>query len=138
LPFPGTETGYRLLFVGLMETDQKGVHVLLDALTHIKQHGNIELRVDLIGDGALRALASGRPVISTHCGGPEFMLDASNGMIVEPGQPIPLAGAITELLTNLHRYDPNRIASNAKKLYSQESVTATLTDLYVGLTGRKQ
>lgn len=39
-PFPSTAEGYRLLFVGLMDTDQKGVPFLLEALSRIKRAAN--------------------------------------------------------------------------------------------------
>lgn len=184
-PFPPITGGYRLLFVGLMETEQKGVPVLLKALTQVRQRINLPIQVDLVGDGALRAnyeaqarglglegtvkfhglqphtaiaqmlqqshalvlpslhealplvvieaLASGRPVISTSCGGPEFMLDDSNGIVVEPGQVAPLADAIIQMLTNLSRYDANLIATDAANRYSYEAVTAALTEVYRSL-----
>lgn len=191
-PFPDTAGGYRLLFVGLMDTDQKGVHVLLEALSRIKQSGVLDrpLHVDLVGDGVLRpgyeeqaralgvddmltchglqphdvvarmmrenhalvlpslhealplviieALASGRPVIATSCGGPEFMLDAGNGLVVEPGQPGPLVDAIVDLLTHLERYDPGSIASAAASKYSYSAVEGALSRIYSRLVERKQ
>jgi glycosyltransferase involved in cell wall biosynthesis len=78
----------------------------------------------------LEALASGRPVVATRCGGPEFLIDSTNGLVVEPGKARPLAEAIEQLLTTLDQYDPEAIAANATKRYSQESVTATLTEIY--------
>ncbi len=181
-PFPSTEGGYRLLFVGLLETSQKGLPFLLDALALLRDVGGPPVHLNVAGDGALRceyeaqvrrlrldtnvtfhglqtpaqvaqalgqshalvlpslhealplviieALASGRPVISTRCGGPEFMIDAANGLIVEPGQVAPLATAITDLLAHLERYDPQRLAAAANRHYSYAAVTAELTKVY--------
>ena len=181
-PLPATEAGYRLLFVGLLDTTQKGVPILLEALALIRQQSTLRVHVDLIGDGALRpgyqeqthalqlddmvtfhglqthavvaqmlkqshalmlpslhealplviieALASGRPVISTRCGGPEFMIDETNGCIVEPGQIAPLADAIADVLTHLDRYDPERIATAAANRYSYAAVTTALTKVF--------
>ncbi|MEP6774259.1 MAG: glycosyltransferase, partial [Chloroflexota bacterium] len=55
-PLPNTHDGYRLLFVGLMDTDQKGVHVLLDALATIVSQSRLSapLHVDIIGGGSLQ------------------------------------------------------------------------------------
>ncbi|MBF6612060.1 MAG: glycosyltransferase [Chloroflexi bacterium] len=78
----------------------------------------------------IEALASGRPVVSTRCGGPEYMINSTNGLIVEPGQAEPLAAAITELLTHLDRYDPQSIAADAARLYSQVTITEALTAIY--------
>ncbi len=184
-PMPPTANGYRLIFVGLMETPQKGVPILLDAVSKICRDTDLSLLVDLVGDGALRseyeaqagdlrledivtfhglqppekiaemlreshalvlpslresqslvvieALASGRPVVSTRCGGPEYMINSTNGLIVEPGQPEPLAAAIIELLTHLDRYDPQRIAADAARLYGYAAITEALTAIYQGL-----
>lgn len=180
-PLPPTAPAYRLLFVGLLDTDQKGVPILLEALVLLQKKGLL-IHLDLIGDGTLRidyqeqaqrldlgamvtfhglqppavvaqmlqqahvlvqpslhesqgltiieALVSGRPAISTRCGGPEFMINESNGRIVEPGQAAPLAEAIAEVLTHLDRYDPPSIAIAAADRYSYTAVTAALTDVF--------
>lgn len=78
----------------------------------------------------IEALVSGRPVISTSCGGPEYMIDSTNGLIVKPGDAEELANAIHDLLTNINRYDPHLISSQARKLYSYKAVVAVLTDVY--------
>ena len=127
VPFPSADNGYKLLFVGLMDTPQKGVPFLLEALALLKKNKNLRIHITLVGDGALRSeykslardldlvkvttfhglgthaeiaelmkeshalvlpslhealplviiesLASGRPVISTSCGGPEYMIN---------------------------------------------------------------
>ncbi len=179
---PVQGNAYRLLFVGLMDTPQKGIPVLLDALVHIKEHTALTIHTDLIGDGALRtqyeaqaarlglqegvtfhgykppeaiaqyllechafvlpslhesqgvvvieALVSGRPAVSTRCGGPEFLIDGSNGLIVGPGEPMPLAKAIIDVLSHLERYDPQQISADAVKRFSCEAVSAQLSALY--------
>lgn len=184
-PLPAVANGYRLLFVGLLESPVKGLDVLLNALALLKERSTLPLYVDVIGDGALRggyeeaahnlglddtvsfmgtqpheliarklreshalvlpslseaaplviieALASGRPVISTRCGGPEYMIDNTNGLIVEPGQAGQLAEAIADLLANLDRYDPQRVARAAQSKYSYEAVAAALTRVYGAL-----
>jgi glycosyltransferase involved in cell wall biosynthesis len=181
-PYPPIEDGYRILFVGLLDTDQKGLHIFLDAIAQLKQAHKLSLHLEIVGDGILRpnyeaqadrlgisdgvsfrgtesnaevarllqeshalvlpslhesqglvvieSLASGRPVVATRCGGPEFLINSTNGLVVEPGQPAPLAEAIARLLTNLDHYDPYSIASEAAKHYSQDAVTASLTEIY--------
>jgi glycosyltransferase involved in cell wall biosynthesis len=181
-PLPPDNEGYRLLFIGLLDTDQKGVHVLLAALAHLQQYTTLWVRCDLVGDGKLRAeyeaqahqlglssmvtfhglkphqivaqmlqqshalvlpslheaapmviieaLASGRPVISTRCGGPEFMLDEATGLIVEPGDSRELAQAIAYLLSHINQYDPDYIAASAVMRYGKAAVTSSLSDVY--------
>jgi glycosyltransferase involved in cell wall biosynthesis len=188
---PDVTKGYRLLFVGLLDTNQKGLQVLLDALARMAEENSlpIPLHTDIVGDGILRvkyeeqvrqlrldnvtkfhgvqsretvaelmresnalvlpslhealpvviieALVSGRPVISTRCGGPEYMIDNTTGRIVEPGQPAPLVNAIADVLTHLEKYDPQRLADEATSRYSYEAVTNTLTSIYEQLLAKE-
>lgn len=181
-PFPSTKEGYRLLFVGLMETGQKGVPFLLEAMSRIKHAGQLQLHLDLVGGGKMlpeykvlaerlalndvvtfhgiqphsfiaillvqshalvlpslhealpvviiEALVSGRPVISTSCGGPEYMIDSTNGLIVQPGNAPALVHAVSDLLTNINRYDPHLISNQARRLYSHKAVIAVLANVY--------
>ena len=181
-PIPTAQNGYRLLFVGLLSTDQKGLHILLQALALIRQNTGVKLQVDIVGDGALRpqyeaqarelsiaeilvfhglrshdevarlmrechafvlpslheaaplviieAHASGRPVIATRCGGPEYMVDETNGLSVEPGKAEPLAAAITDVLAHLDRYDPRQIANAATNRYGYDTITNMITEAY--------
>jgi glycosyltransferase involved in cell wall biosynthesis len=78
----------------------------------------------------IEALAAGRPVISTRCGGPEYLVNAANGLLVEPGQSGPLAAGIMDLLTHLDGYDPQSIAADAANRYGYSAVTAELTSIY--------
>jgi L-malate glycosyltransferase len=189
-PLPPTNDGYRLLFVGLLDTDQKGLGFFLDALAILKERSTHKLHVDIVGDGKLRpqyeaqaqelgiadmlhfrglqthsevaqlmqrchvfvlpslheaaplviieAHASGRPVIATSCGGPESMVDPSNGLIVEPGKAEPLAEAIRDMLTNLERYEPEHIARAAESKYSYEAIAGAITWVYQDLTQGKR
>ena len=81
----------------------------------------------------LEALASGRPVVTTRCGGPELMIDQSNGVTAEPGQASSLAGAILDLYSRLGSYDPYRIAADAARLYGHDALTTRLTGIYRGI-----
>ncbi len=49
----------------------------------------------------LESMAAGAPVVATRVGGtPEAVQDGVNGLLVPPGEPLPLANAICELLAN--------------------------------------
>jgi glycosyltransferase involved in cell wall biosynthesis len=175
-----------------MDTDQKGVGILLEAMARIRTEDRLDrpVQLELVGDGERRreyeeqverlglqgavrfhgiqphqviaslmeqchalvlpslheaaplviieALASGRPVISTRCGGPEYMLDETTGIVVEPGQPARLASAIVDMLTHLERYDPQTIASTAEERYGQSAITTALDKIYARLCSRQK
>jgi glycosyltransferase involved in cell wall biosynthesis len=185
-PLPSIDDGYQLLFVGLLDTDQKGLHILLDALAILCNDGSIGLKVRIVGDGRLRAQyetqarnlgltevvhfqglcsrhevarllkeshalvlpslheaapvviieaqSSGRPIVATSCGGPEYMIDESNGLVVDPGKAEPLASAINNVLTHLGRYDPEQIANAAAARYGYDAIIGSLTKAYESLT----
>lgn len=183
-PLPSTDRGYKLLFVGLLRTHEKGVPELLDALAQLRHQG-FPIHLDLVGNGPLleeykrraeirslvemttfhgyqppsvvaqmlreshalvlpshtesqgvvviEALASGRPVVSTRCGGPESLVNSTNGLLVEPQNATELAHAIKNLLTDLHNYDPERISNQARKQYSHQAIASALTHIYQNL-----
>lgn len=52
----------------------------------------------------VEAMAMGKPVVATDAGGtPEIVLDGETGLLVPPGQPERLAGAVLALLTDAAR-----------------------------------
>lgn len=81
----------------------------------------------------LEALASGRPVVATRCGGPEYVIDETNGLTAEPGSAASLADAIQKLLTRLERYDPWRISAGVQNEYSHQAINIKLTQIYSSL-----
>ncbi len=83
------------------------------------------------------ALASGLPVLVTRCGGPETFVTERTGMVVAPGSAKELADALTKMIEILPSYDRTSIANNAKRKFGQESIGATLYDLYSRLVREK-
>jgi glycosyltransferase involved in cell wall biosynthesis len=54
-----------------------------------------------LGSAVLDAMAMGLAVVGTHAGGiPEAVVSGTTGLLVEPGEPQPLAAAIVRLLKN--------------------------------------
>ncbi len=76
------------------------------------------------------ALACGRPVIATRCGGPEDFVNERNGLLV----PVDDAAALTEAMRcmteHIDRYDPAAIAGEAGTRFSPASVAGQLTALF--------
>ena len=61
----------------------------------------------------VEAMASGKPVIATKCGGPEDIVVPDTGLLVSPSDPHQLSDAIRHISNNLSVYDIQRIQSHA-------------------------
>lgn len=76
------------------------------------------------------ALAYGKPVISTRCGGPEEYIDESNGVLIDAGDTKALVSAIEYMFDNHNRYDQNEIRKDARDKFSSESVANKILEIY--------
>ncbi|HEV3113162.1 MAG TPA: glycosyltransferase [Candidatus Binataceae bacterium] len=83
---------------------------------------------------AAEALASGIPVLSTRCGGPQEFLGEDTGGLVASGDADALFKGLDCLLDNLHRYSHDWIYQYARERFSPECVGAKLHALYQSLT----
>jgi L-malate glycosyltransferase len=78
------------------------------------------------------AMACGKPVISTRCGGPEFIVTGENGVLVNVGDAQALADAMSDFIAGrkhfdsqtvrdsvVNRFSPEMFAKNASAVYEQ-------------------
>jgi glycosyltransferase involved in cell wall biosynthesis len=79
---------------------------------------------------AAEALASGVPVVSTRCGGPEEFVTPEVGSLCPPGDARALCDTLDLTLSRLHTYSPTYIAEYARSRFSFETVGAKLHGLY--------
>lgn len=85
---------------------------------------------ETFGVVAAEALMAGVPVVATSCGGPECIVEAGDGLLVQPKQPQELAKAMLQVGQNLGEYNPQNIAANAKARFSGPAVGRRLTAEY--------
>lgn len=78
----------------------------------------------------IEALASGIPVIATRSGGPEGLIDDTNGLLVPPGDPGLLADALTRMRQQLDSYDPVILRRDCLARYSRRAVAGQLKEIY--------
>lgn len=76
------------------------------------------------------ALAQGRPVIATRCGGPIAFITPENGLLVEPGDDHALAAAMLDLLRHADRFDPAAIRRSVSDRFSYEAVGRAFVERY--------
>ena len=85
------------------------------------------------GLSLVEALACGRPVVSTTCGGPEDIVTEKVGILVPPGDAKALARAIAYVLDHPEKYNPMKISSYAHQRFSLEKISSQIFDLYLSL-----
>lgn len=77
----------------------------------------------------IEALASGLPVISTKCGGPEEYLNDQTGALCESMNPDDMAKAIFNVYSNLNNYDPKKLREIAEQ-FNKENVSKKTVQIY--------
>lgn len=78
----------------------------------------------------VEALALGKPVIATKCGGPESIIIPSVGYLVDTNSPSSLADAMLLMHANQGDFEPDAIRSYCRQEFSEKSVISRLTCTY--------
>ncbi|MBI3968110.1 MAG: glycosyltransferase [Chloroflexi bacterium] len=78
----------------------------------------------------VEALASGKPVVATRCGGPEEIVTADSGLLAEPGDVTDLARCLDEMLACYRDYEPSALAESARARFGDDVVADRLERLY--------
>ena len=76
------------------------------------------------------AIASGKPIIATRCGGPEFIVNDQNGKLVDIGDVAALAQAMQTMADEWKSYQPEVIRHDFEERFSRQAVVSQLVDLY--------
>lgn len=78
----------------------------------------------------IEALACGKPVIATDCGGPKYILNNCNGIIVPPSDVHALADGMIRMVKNLDSYDTERIRKDCINMFGEKAITEKLISIY--------
>lgn len=81
------------------------------------------------------ALALGKPVIATRCGGPSAFVTPSNGVLIEPRDEKALAAEMIARAQELHRYDPQEIRRSVDTRFSARAVGERFAAIYERVLG---
>lgn len=76
------------------------------------------------------AIASGKPIIATRCGGPEFIVNATNGALVDVGDVPALSQAMQTMAAHWADYSPQAIRQDFEQRFSRAAVVRQLRALY--------
>ena len=78
----------------------------------------------------IEALASGLPLIATRCGGPEDIVNAGNGRLVDVGSVEQLASAMRYVKNNITKYSRDTLRNEASSHYSASAFVKRAIDFY--------
>lgn len=78
----------------------------------------------------IEALALGKPVIATKCGGPESIITPEVGYLVEKNSAKAMANAMIMLYENQNNYEQNNIRNYCRQEFSEEVIVTKLTKIY--------
>ncbi len=88
---------------------------------------------------AAEAVAAGRPVVSTRCGGPEKFLNERNSILTEVNQPGMLVYSISKMIDKLSEgsFDPRLISETMEKEYGADNIAKKYLNLLEATKNKK-
>ena len=78
----------------------------------------------------IEALATGKPVLATNCGGPQSIVNETVGVLVQPGSSEELVKGIRNMLSRLDQYNSDEIRQYAVDRYSGQAISVMLKEIY--------
>ncbi|TXI33461.1 MAG: glycosyltransferase family 4 protein [Candidatus Moraniibacteriota bacterium] len=78
----------------------------------------------------IEALASGKPVVATKCGGPESIVTPECGYLVSPADSNQLAEAMAMIMRDKNSFSAESIRRSCVDRFSEDAVVSELSNLY--------
>jgi glycosyltransferase involved in cell wall biosynthesis len=77
------------------------------------------------------AIACGKPIISTKCGGPESIVTKNNGLLVELNNITQLCNAMEFMMKNIDKYSSDEIRNDFIQRFSRKAVVEKIVGVYL-------
>ena len=78
----------------------------------------------------LEALCCGLPVITSNVGGIPEVINENNGIVISVYEKEALQKAMIDLYNNYHKYNKEKISSDAIAKFSYETIGKKIQDIY--------
>lgn len=117
----------RVRFLGALNRDQ-----VADAMAGADAFV-LASRYETFGVVVIEALALGKPVIATRCGGPEAIVREQDGLLVPTDNIESLAMAMRQVRSDANSYQAKDIRARCRERFSEQAVVRRLTDAYADL-----
>lgn len=114
----------RVIFLGMLSRDEVRKEMQACDAFVLSSH------YETFGIVLVEALACGKPVVATRCGGPECIVHADNGLLIPVHDEIALGNAMSTLRLSISRYDPEVIRNDCIARFGPSTVIDQLTSLY--------
>lgn len=93
---------------------------------------------ETFGVAIIEALACGRPVVATRCGGPESIVSDADGILVKTGDAHALADAMRQIAAIHDRYDPVDLAQRCLTRFGPATVASQYERVFREVIERHQ
>lgn len=120
-----TKSNY-IKFLGRMKNE--------DVLTEIAKHHAIIInsRIETFSVVALEALAAGKPLIYSQCGGPTELIPSNSGYSIPIDNNKKLKSAILKMIKDYQRFDPIKLQQTVSD-FSEEEISNKLKQIYASV-----
>lgn len=108
---------------GLSHNDLKKLIYKSDAMI-------MSSRIETFGVVLIEAMAAGKPVVATKCGGPEEFVEDFNGLLVDVEDVDGLCEAMIKIKNNYMNYNSELIRQKCLDNFSQKSIASKIVNYY--------
>ena len=114
----------QVVFLGRLKPDQVRAEMQACDVFVLSSH------YETFGVVLIEALACGKPVVATKCGGPDWIIHPANGLLVPVGDIDALGQAMVDIQNKFHQFDSHQIRHDCIAKFGEQAVIGQLASIY--------